>query len=85
VLRVVALLVAIGSLPCWAGEGFLDRSKVHEAVPYGTTIEPPPAERKTVPPTLPDHEAGRPSSSAPGSGAPGATGGDDRDRDPDRR
>lgn len=81
-LRVVALLVAIGALPCAAGEGFLDRSKVHEAVPYGTTIKPPPAERTTVPSTLPDHEAGRPSS--PTSGAPAATEGD-RDRRPDRR
>ena len=83
-LRVVALLVAIGSLPCAAGEGFLDRSKVHEAVPYGKTIEPPPAERETVPPTLPDHVAGPPSSPTPGGSTPGATG-DDRDREPDRR
>jgi len=84
VLRVVALLLAIGSLPCSAGEGFLDRSKVHEAVPYGTTIKPPPAKRKTVPSTLPDHQAGRPSSPPPGGGVPGPTG-NDRDRDPDRR
>ena len=83
-LRVVALLLAIGALPCSAAEGFLDRSKVHEAVPYGTTIKPPPAELKTVPSTLPDHEAGRPSSPTPGGSAPGTTG-DDRDREPDRR
>jgi hypothetical protein len=84
VLRVVALLVAIGSLPCLAGEGFLDRSKVHEAVPYGTTVESPPAGRTTVPSTLPDHEAGRPSNPTPGGSAP-ATTRDDRDRDPDER
>ena len=83
-LRVVALLLAIGALPCSAGEGFLDRSKVHEAVPYGTTITPPSTERKTMPSTLPDHETGRQGSPTPGGSAPG-TMRDGRDPAPDRR
>jgi hypothetical protein len=80
---LAALLLVIWSLPCVAGESFLDRSKVREAVPYGTTIEPRQSEQKTTMPTTPDHDAGRPSSTTSGHSAPGSIEGDhgqDRDR-----
>src|SRR5262249_11324809 len=83
-VRLVALLLVIWALPCAAGETFLDRSKVREAVPYGTTIEPPPPEKKTTPPPLRDQDAGRPSSSTSSGSAPGS-GEDERGRHPDRR
>jgi hypothetical protein len=67
-----------------AGDSFLDRSKVREAVPYGTTIEPPPPEKKTTSPTPPDHDAGRASSTTSGHGAPGSIE-EDHGRDRDRR
>ncbi|MCI0637004.1 MAG: hypothetical protein L0206_24275 [Actinobacteria bacterium] len=35
------MLLAWG--PALAADSYLDRSKVQEAIPYGTTIEPPPA------------------------------------------
>jgi len=81
---LVALLVVIWSLPCVAGESFLDRSKVREAVPYGTTIEPPPPEKKTTAPTTPDHDVGRPSTTTPGGSASGSSE-SDRGGHPDRR
>jgi len=81
---LVALLLVIWSLPCVAGETFLDRSKVREAVPYGTTIEPPSPEKKTTAPTTPEHDAGRPSSTTSGHSAPGSIE-DDHGRDRDRR
>ena len=81
---LVALLLVIWSLPCVAGESFLDRSKVREAVPYGTTIEPPPPEKKTTAPTPPDPNAGRPSGTTSGGSAPGSIK-DDHGRDRDRR
>jgi len=40
----------LGAPPsCLAGDTYLDRSKVREAVPYGTTIEPPPSTQGTKP------------------------------------
>jgi len=83
-VRLVALLLVIWALPCAAGETFLDRSKVREAVPYGTTIEPPPPEKKTTAPTPRDHDTGRPSSTTSGGSAPGSSE-DERGRDRDRR
>jgi hypothetical protein len=77
---LVTLLVLIGPLPCQAGEGFLDRSKVHEAVPYGTTIEQRPSKEKATPHPVPERESGRPNSTAPGSTIP-----EDGGRAPDRQ
>ena len=53
-LLLVALLAWGLPLPCLAGESYLDRSKVREAVPYGTTIEPPPSPQGTKPAAEPD-------------------------------
>jgi len=77
---LVALLVSIGALPGRAGETYLDRSKVREAVPYGTTIEQHPADEKATPPSTPGRESGRPGSTTPPSTIPG-----DGGRGPERR
>ena len=42
-LVLAALLASGPAANCLAGDGYLDRSKVQEAIPYGTTIEPPPS------------------------------------------
>ena len=69
---LVALLVLIGPLPCLAGESYLDRSKVREAVPYGTTIEPRRPDENAAPPSVPGPESGRPGSPTPSSTIPDA-------------
>jgi hypothetical protein len=75
----VALLVLIGPLSCRAGETYLDRSKVREAVPYGTTIEQRPSDEKATPPSMPRRESGSPGGTTPASTIP-----DDGNRGPDR-
>ncbi len=81
---LVALLLVAGSPACLAGEGYLDRSKVREAVPYGTTIEPPAAKRAPAPAAGRDRDTGQPSvttsSTNPSESTP-----NDRGRGPDRR
>ena len=67
---LVVMLVLIGPLPGRAGETYLDRSKVREAVPYGTTIEQRPSDEKATPPPAPQRESGRPTSAAPGTTIP---------------
>src|SRR5262249_35086188 len=42
------------ALPCLAGESYLDRSKARDAVPYGTSIEPPAAHGDTQAPGASD-------------------------------
>jgi hypothetical protein len=73
-------LLACPALPCLAGESFLDRSKVREAVPYGTDVEPAAPHGQTQP-TGERHGTGppdttsttlRPGSTQGGRGAPGA-------------
>jgi hypothetical protein len=81
---LVALLLLIGPLACLAGDSYLNRSKVREAAPYGTTIEPPPAERKAAPAAGPDRDAGRPTGMTSTTVVPESMRGD-RDRGPDRR
>jgi hypothetical protein len=77
---VLVALVLIGPLPCLAGETYLDRSKVREAVPYGTTIEQRPSEEKAAPHRVPERESGRTGSTAPATTIP-----DEHIPGPDRR
>jgi hypothetical protein len=73
-------LLTCPALPCLAGDSYLDRSKVREAVPYGTDIEPAAPHGRTQP-TGERHGTGPPDTTSttlqPGSmqggrGGPGA-------------
>ena len=60
---LLGVLLACPALPCIAGDSYLDRSKVREATPYGTTIEPPTTHEPTKATGEPD--GGRPSRTSP--------------------
>ena len=57
------VLLACPARPCLAGESYLDRSKVREATPYGTTVESPTAHEPTKATGEPD--GGGPSRTEP--------------------
>jgi hypothetical protein len=60
---LLGVLLACPALPCLAGDSYLDRSKVREATPYGTTVEPPTSHEPTKATGEPD--GGRPSRTTP--------------------
>lgn len=66
---VLVLLLAWGpARRCLAGDSYLDRSKVQEAVPYGMTIEPPASPEGAA--GAGEHEADTPHRTRPSSGTP---------------
>jgi len=73
---LVALLVLIGPLSSRAGDSYLDRSKVREAIPYGTTIEQRPSDEKATPRSVPGRESGQPGSTTSSSTIPDESGRD---------
>ena len=76
----LALMLASGSVRvCAAADTFLDRSKVQEAVPYGTTIESPPS--KTDDEARKQHDGDRPRPTTPPVGTPPSTPSPEQGRD----
>ena len=73
-------LLAYPAVPCLAGDSYLDRSKVREAAPYGTEIEPPALhgqtqrnrERHGAEPPGTTSTTLQPGSTRGGGGGPGA-------------
>jgi hypothetical protein len=84
IARALVLLLLVAAPACLAGETYLDRSKVRDAVPYGTSIEPAAPQRKAAPPAGLDRDAGQPSGMTPSTLVPEAIE-HDRGRGSDRR